>query len=67
LDVALERSVNVGLGPLHNQFDSVDGKVHVITITLDINPYRWQLCLRRNPTRSRSRKMGGKPEIRGFE
>ncbi len=40
LDVALERSVNVGLGPLHNQFDSEDGVVYT-SIYVDSQITKW--------------------------
>ncbi len=40
LDVALERSVNVGLGPLHNQFDSVDGVLYT-SIYVDSQITKW--------------------------
>ncbi len=40
LDTALERSVNVGLGPLHNQFDSVDGVVYT-SIYVDSQITKW--------------------------
>jgi nitrous-oxide reductase len=40
LDVALERSVAVGLGPLHNQFDSVDGVVYT-SIYVDSQITKW--------------------------
>jgi nitrous-oxide reductase len=40
LETALERSVNVGLGPLHNQFDSVDGVVYT-SIYVDSQITKW--------------------------
>ena len=40
LDVALERSVNVGLGPLHSQYDSVDGVVYT-SIYVDSQITKW--------------------------
>ncbi len=40
LDTALERSVNVGLGPLHNQFDSEDGVVYT-SIYVDSQITKW--------------------------
>ena len=40
LDTALERSVNVGLGPLHNQFDSEDGVVYT-SIYVDSQVTKW--------------------------
>ncbi len=40
LDDALERSVAVGLGPLHNQFDSVDGVVYT-SIYVDSQITKW--------------------------
>ena len=40
LDVALERSVNVGLGPLHNQYDSEDGVVYT-SIYVDSQITKW--------------------------
>jgi len=40
LDVALERSVNVGLGPLHTQFDSEDGVCYT-SIYVDSQITKW--------------------------
>jgi nitrous-oxide reductase len=40
LKTALDRSVNVGLGPLHNQFDSVDGVVYT-SIYVDSKITKW--------------------------
>jgi nitrous-oxide reductase len=40
LDTALERSVNVGLGPLHTQFDSVDGVCYT-SIYVDSKITKW--------------------------
>ena len=40
LETALDRSVNVGLGPLHNQFDSVDGVVYT-SIYVDSQITKW--------------------------
>ncbi|MBT7310224.1 cytochrome C, partial [bacterium] len=40
LDVALERSVNVGLGPLHTQFDSEDGICYT-SIYVDSQITKW--------------------------
>ncbi len=40
LKTALERSVNVGLGPLHNQFDSEDGVVYT-SIYVDSKITKW--------------------------
>ncbi|MCP4291502.1 MAG: Sec-dependent nitrous-oxide reductase [bacterium] len=40
LDTALERSVNVGLGPLHTQFDSVDGVCYT-SIYVDSQVTKW--------------------------
>ncbi|MBT4292641.1 Sec-dependent nitrous-oxide reductase, partial [bacterium] len=40
LDTALERSVNVGLGPLHTQFDSVDGVCYT-SIYVDSQITKW--------------------------
>ncbi len=40
LETALERSVNVGLGPLHTQFDSEDGVVYT-SIYVDSRITKW--------------------------
>ncbi len=40
LDTALERSVNVGLGPLHTQFDSVEGVCYT-SIYVDSKITKW--------------------------
>ncbi|MCF6238349.1 MAG: cupredoxin domain-containing protein, partial [Candidatus Marinimicrobia bacterium] len=40
LETALERSVNVGLGPLHTQFDSKDGVVYT-SIYVDSRITKW--------------------------
>ena len=40
LESALDKSVNVGLGPLHNQFDSVDGVVYT-SIYVDSQITKW--------------------------
>ena len=40
LDVALDKSVNVGLGPLHTQFDSEDGVVYT-SIYVDSQITKW--------------------------
>jgi len=43
LDTALERSVNVGLGPLHNQFDSKECVVYT-SIYVDSMITKWDYC-----------------------
>ncbi|PID79418.1 cytochrome C [bacterium DOLZORAL124_64_63] len=40
LEAALDKSVNVGLGPLHNQFDSEDGVVYT-SIYVDSQITKW--------------------------